>query len=505
MSDPFQNLARVDMRSAHTEPYPSEPTPLVREIPEGNPYPLEALGPLKDAAEAIHDITQAPAAIGAQSVLGVASLAAQAIGDAQTLHGSAPASLFLLTVAQSGERKSACDRLAMKAVREFERELADEYREERTAYRNRLDIWQECRKNILKKMKEDRIGAQADLDALGPEPVEPLRPTIVASEPTLEGVTKNMPILRPSLGMFSDEGGAFVGGHGMNSENRLKTAAGFSGFWDGATVNRWRAGDGASSLSGRRLSSHLMVQPIAASQFLSDPIANQQGLLARFLITAPKSAIGRRLRIAEHSASSDRALERFAERIGSMLRRDLPLANGCRNELELKPIPLSIEARTVLQTFALQVEKEQTERGEFGEVRPFASKAAEQAARIAAVMSAYENPDNPQLSGKTMADAVTLEGFYLQEARRLADEAVISEQTREAEKLKKWLCETWEEEFISATDAAQYGPNSLRETEKVKKVLATLEKHGWVMPQAGGATVRGKKRREAWRIVRRAV
>jgi hypothetical protein len=36
---------------------------------------------------------------------------------------------------------------------------------------------------------------------------------------------------QPSLGLFSAEGGQFIGGHGMNEDNKLKTAAGLSCAW----------------------------------------------------------------------------------------------------------------------------------------------------------------------------------------------------------------------------------------------------------------------------------
>ena len=110
-------------------PYkPEGPTPIVRQDTPGEPYPTDALGPLKDVATALHDIVQAPIEICAQSTLGAAALAAQALGDAETLRSRAPSSLFLFTEAASGERKSTCDALAMKAVDEYEAELADEHR-----------------------------------------------------------------------------------------------------------------------------------------------------------------------------------------------------------------------------------------------------------------------------------------------------------------------------------------------------------------------------------------
>lgn len=476
-----------------------EPTPLLRDVPSGSPYPLDALGPLRETAEALHDITQAPPAIGAQAVLGVAALAAQALGDAETLHGRAPASLFLLTVAQSGERKSACDRLAMRGVRAFEGQLAEARRTDLAIHRNRLEIREALRTVIVKGAKKDPIGAQADLDALGVEPEAPLFPAIVSAEPTVEAITRHMGALRPALGVFSDEGGSFIGGHGMSEDNRLRTVASLSNLWDGKTVSRWRAGEGVSFFPGRRLSVHLMAQPVAATQLLEDPIANGQGLLARFLLTEPASAIGTRVRVG-HSPASDAALDGFTARVGDLLRRDLPLKSGTRNELEPLLVPLSDDARALLQVFALEVETAQGRGRDLEAVRPFASKAAEHAARIATVLTLYAGPEARTVTGETMADAVALATHYLGEAARLTDAAVISKETTEAERMRGWLLDGWKEPFISAGDAAQRGP--FKETERARKALRVLQRHGWVVPVEGGAEVQGKRRREAWRVVR---
>ena len=47
-------------------------------------------------------------------------------------------------------------------------------------------------------------------------------------------------------------------------------------------------------LPGRRLSLHLMGQPEVAALFPGDHVLGEQGLLSRFLVTAPASAIGNR-------------------------------------------------------------------------------------------------------------------------------------------------------------------------------------------------------------------
>lgn len=68
---------------------PEGPQPLVREIPAGAAYPVEALGPLCPAVEAVQGMTQAPVALPAASALAVASLAVQGFADVETLGGFA--------------------------------------------------------------------------------------------------------------------------------------------------------------------------------------------------------------------------------------------------------------------------------------------------------------------------------------------------------------------------------------------------------------------------------
>ena len=55
------------------------------------------------------------------------------------------------------------------------------------------------------------------------------------------------------MGLFADEGAQFTGGYGMSADQRLKTGAALSSVWDGKAIKRVRAGDGAVSLHGRRL------------------------------------------------------------------------------------------------------------------------------------------------------------------------------------------------------------------------------------------------------------
>ena len=156
-------------------------------------------------------------------------------------------------------------------------------------YINDRDAWQAARNAAKREWKGDRDATKAALDALGPPPVPPLEPLLTCPEPTYEGLCKLFAAGQPSLGIFTTEGGQFIGGHGMSEDNKLKTASGLSDLWDGNPIRRVRSGDGATMLPGRRLSTHLMAQPGVADILFRDSLLADQGLLSRLLVTAPDS------------------------------------------------------------------------------------------------------------------------------------------------------------------------------------------------------------------------
>lgn len=483
-------------------PFKAEgPQPLVREIPQGERYPVEALGPLCSAVNAVQDITQAPVGIAAQSALSIASLAVQGFADVETPGGGeAPCSLFCLTIAESGERKSSCDRLLMQGVRAYEAEQTTDYRGAFAKYEVDREIWAGKRKRMMAQAARADKAKAADLRDLGPEPRPPLLPNVTAQEPTFKGLLKLYQAGRPSLGLFSDEAGGLIGGHAMNTDNRLKTIAGLSQLWNGDTVNRIRSGDGATSYPGRRLAMHLMAQPVAARPLLADAQASGQGFLARFLITEPTSTIGNRLQRGHAPASKERVSD-FRARLSLILGTPVPTGENAQ-ELAPRHLPLSDGARELLWRFYEAVEHAQRPGEQMEHVRAYASKAAEQAARIAGVLALWTDLNAFEVTPKVMSWGVTLAQFYLSEARRLAEAGLVSEETAKAEDLRSWLLYKWPHDNVVPSEILNKGPNALREREKLSKPLALLQRRGWLVRLPNGTEVRGKARKEAYYIVR---
>jgi hypothetical protein len=132
----------IELESTYQEKMKASLLPLQKEIIPQEPFPFSALGTnLESVAKRIHEIVKAPDSICGQSVLGAAALITQPHADVHIDGRVHPLSLFLLTVAESGDRKSAVDSIVLKPVRDFEKMLASVYVQERGNYKNKLDIW----------------------------------------------------------------------------------------------------------------------------------------------------------------------------------------------------------------------------------------------------------------------------------------------------------------------------------------------------------------------------
>lgn len=457
--DTGQRLSAVDAAA--------EPLPLIPPIAKSLDYPVDALGPiLANAAKAIAAKCQCPIVMAAQSILSVASLAAQRLADVRLPYGQTrPLSLFLVTIAASGDRKSSADNEALVPIRKHEKTL----------------------KKQFEKLSREHPRSETD------EPKAPIMPILTAPEPTVEALAKHWRILPGSLGLFSAEGGQLTGGHGFSPDHRLKTAATLATLWDGAGIRRLRAGDGITDLPGRRLVIHIMIQPDAATSFLSEPALRDQGLLSRFLIAAPESLAGTRL-WQDPNNRDELAFDGYTTRIVELLEHPAESENEAGNELTPRPIDLTQEAKSAWVQFHDRVEMAMGPDGPFENLRDVAGKAAENAARIAGILTIVDDPCAPSIAGGTMASACELMTWYLNEALRLSGLHRHPPALRNAVSLLAWLQAKGKEE-ISVREIMQFGPSAIRRKAEAEAALSRLEEHGWLAKLGEGRGAR-------WRIVK---
>jgi hypothetical protein len=194
-------------------------------------------------------------------------------------------------------------------------------------------------------------------------------------------------------------------------------------------------------------------------------------------------------------------MRRYGARLLEILERPLPLAEGTRNELAPRTLPLAPEARRLWVGFHNFVEERLVAGRELEPVRGLANKMPEHAARIAAVLTLVDNIEAGEVGVAEMGTGIELAQHYAAEAMRLFGASHVSGDLREAQRLLEWLLTSWPEPSVSLPDIYQRGPNSIREATPARRAVTILAEHGWLVSAAAG-NVAGIFRREVWRIVR---
>lgn len=416
---------------------------------EGSPadYPLAALGPLADAAADLAAGAQVAPAMAGQSLLAVAALLTQSRFNVRTLDGAPkPLSLYALTVANSGDGKDAADRIALSAVRDFQREAGEAYRWNQTEYEQVMST----------RKKSDPL----------PEPLGPA-PYRVAADLTIEGLRRSFAEGVSSQGIFSTEAGAVLAGHAMSAEQRTKTAANLCGMWDRGHISVLRAAGGRTERYGVRLSVHMLLQPAALGDVLGDETLAGIGFWPRFLLAWPAPLEPRKYRPwkAESCASIGRYWARCAELLG------LPVPDECDT---LPTLELDAAATKHMAAFFEAMETE-GRKGTLRDVRPFALRAAELACRVAGVLAAFSGRDGIDLHlAECGAELVahSIDGW--QEALAGKADAVPGW----ALTLYRWLAERGTP--IRLKDIPRLGPASVRPAARRDAALDLLQSFGLV-------------------------
>lgn len=308
------------------------------------PFNLEARGPVADAVKAISDGAQVAPELASQAVLAAVAAIAQQHRNVRTLHAVKPLSLYLLTIAPSGEGKTTADAIARRPIANVQA----------------LDI---------KKGAKDCYRLVRD--------------------PTVEGLRLSYQHGQRSQAMLNSEGGTFFGGHIMRAEEQHKSYAALNALWDGDGFSVTRATAGRIEIPDCRLTAHLQVQPHVVAEFLNDNAAIDSGFWPRFLLSKPPPSKPRKAR--RFDPDNDPAILRFWARSEELL--------ATRMADDLGSLPVIEPTEQAYDSFARFFErmevcaKDSAHPQSLSDIRAFAVRATEHAFRIAANLAVFDGAD----------------------------------------------------------------------------------------------------------------
>ena len=173
------------------------------------------------------------------------------------------------------------------------------------------------------------------------------------------------------------------------------------------------------------------------------------------------------------------------------------------NVLYLRDIDMDYQTKGLLKDFNYENELKQAENCEYYTIRPYASKAAEQAARIAGCMTLFRDPNANFVEFEDMQNAIKLAEYYLKSALYINNNMSISPFLLRVEKLRKWLIDEWEEDYISPRTVMNKAKGNFRKSkQEAVNALRVLEDHGWITRCDEPKMVDGHRAKEAWHINR---
>lgn len=478
---------------------PDRKRPLFRIMPPAPDFPITALGELRRAAEAIQELTRAPVAVCAQSVLAAATLAVQAHYDVELPGaGRRPLTALFVSVLDSGERKSAVDPLAVRPAYQVEAGFRDAAQAAAACYADEKETWDHARTQAKKAAKANPAALADAFRKIGPPPTPPAHPMLLVADPTPEALVMHL-AGRPWGGLFTAEGGLFLGGSAMNDETRMRTGALLNTLWDGEAIRRLRVTTGAAYLPGRRCSAHIMVQPAIASRFFADATLAGIGTLARTLLVAPQGTAGTRF-FREPSPAAAPALADYDAHLIRLMHKPTRASGDDPTVLDPLPLTLDPDAQAMWIAFHDAAERAQGMEGSLRPIQAFASKMAEHAGRLAAVLTAYADPDAVEVGAEAMAGGITLAQHYAAELLPLHGAAGVAPDLDLAARLLTW----WQARPDPRCHLAaiyQRGLNAIRDATTARRIVGVLEEHGHLDRLPAGVESEGAPRNEAWVLV----
>jgi putative DNA primase/helicase len=412
--------------------------------------------------------------------LGAVSIAVQGQADiarADKLTG--PTSLYLLTIAESGERKSTVDGFFTRAIHAWADEAAAALEPDLLRYRADVAAWEAKHSGTKEAIKQAaRAGKATDMDEKRlrdlehDRPQPPQIPRLTYQDITPEQLAYSLATGWPTAGVLSSEAGTVLGAHGMSNDSMVRNMAFLNVAWEGGIHQVDRRTSESFTVKGARLTMSLAIQDAALRAFFdrTGTLARGTGWMARFLLAWPESTQGTRL----YTEAPERwpALAAFHKRLDELLRMPLPFDDDGRLTPQL--LQLAPAAKAAWITYHDDIEKELRRGGELIDVRDVASKSADNAARLAALFHVFEHGPG-DIGVESLQGAAYLAAWHLNESRRYFGEMAQAPELSDAARLDAWMLAYLRDTYQTAVGkrhVQQFGP--IRDGRRLDAALLEL-------------------------------
>lgn len=368
------------------------PKPLQHKA-EINAFPVNSLpAVLKDYMTAVSAFGQVPAEMCALPLLSVLAMCVQGKARVKNHYSSFTheLTLYSLTVAPSGARKSPALDYFLKAAYSYQSDYNDRHELERQQRESERQYYENQRRQALKKNLEKVKELDEQLLDLPELRKMSLTVTDVTPEALAEAMNEHggkMAIMDSEGGVLSTAAGLYSGG-ATNIDLLLKA-------YDGDFVEVWRKTSGRITLQHPLLTIGLLTQPKKFQEFISNQEFEEKGLLNRFIFAFPTAPTRYNDIVPEIPEQAKTAYFELIKRLLSMPDSDTVIGHDK-------------DSQALFHDFHNQIQDYKQSGGIFEHIPAYAEKQLANALKIAALLHLCEHSPNEPINGKTALAAISI-------------------------------------------------------------------------------------------------
>ncbi|MGW3416489.1 DUF3987 domain-containing protein [Streptomyces phaeochromogenes] len=469
--------------------------PLSIDRPQLPPFPVALLGPnLAAVVEAVTAQVQVAPDIPAMIALPAISTAIGGRAQVRIRPGwSEACSLWTATVAGAGERKSAAEAPFSDTLRGIERELQakavpeiEDAEQQMKIAQARLD---DAEKMAVKakpdvralRMDEAKLAKQ-ELREMGPVPA---LPRLLFGDITPAAMPVKAAQQGGRMGVIHSEGTLIKQMGGLYNSGTVDTGFALDAY-DGKAMPVDRIGRDSIEMESAHLTIGLLVQPIILEQLgrKKDDEMLHNGFVQRFLYGFPASRLGYQDPRGSVPIPAE-VMDGLRYRLGQ-------LVHGLWKNSMVRAVTFTDEASEVMYVFQEQMQERLRRGGDLHPMASWASKLPGKLARIAALITLYEDPAATQVQVAQLQAALAMAPYFVTHARLCLDlmganrDAKLMPARDVLEWLRRRKDDKRQEPFTvrdaqRGVDGNSWGPDGVT-SETVHDAIQVLVDKGWAVP-----------------------
>lgn len=381
------------------------PKPLQHKA-ENTSFPLNALPDvLKDYMAAVSKFGQVPPEMCALPLFSVLAMCCQGKCKVKNHKSSFTheLTLYTLTIASSGARKSPALSYFMKSVYNYQNDYNERHELERKQNQSERQFIEEQKRREMKK-NNGNLERIKELDKQLEELPELRRLSLTITDVTPEALAQAMNESGGRIAIMDSEGGVLGTAAGMYNSGATNIDLLLKAY-DGEFVDIRRKTSGVITLKRPLLTIGLLTQPKKLNEFINNAEFEEKGLLNRFLFAFPTAPKRYTDDVPEISAAAQIAYNELIKRLLSMPDSDTIIGHDRESAL-------------LFHDFHEYIQDCKQSGGLFEFIPNYAEKQLANALKIAALLHLCEHKPTEPINGTTAQAAIQITIWCFNQALR---------------------------------------------------------------------------------------